>query len=198
MILFLAQDFFPHVPGDSWKSEVTYEFRSVSHPSESQVYKWREAYEIKASGSLAVSSTLLENLLDGQKLPLPQEVLSDTWTVRDAFKNPTREPAHDETSSYRLWRLVQIPTPGQSFKWEGNQKWPSATATCSRIAEPSKERNAIQFSFKEHGGMQAKGTGICAADGTLRSGKMTVENAFLPGGDFSPHRLEITWKALEK
>ena len=102
--LALVQALFPPVPGERWQTEVTYEFRSVQYPSDTQLWKWRESYEIKPTGDLSVSRVLLENLLDGQRLPLTDISAPDAWTVKDPFMNPVRDPSLDDPATFRLWR----------------------------------------------------------------------------------------------
>ena len=182
-----------------WKVRTTCVYRSVEFPSESQTWVFRETYEVKPDGSMAVSKILVENLMDGDKLPIPDGLEPEQWSVSNPFTKPERTPGLDDSSAFRLWRLVQVPPPGQKLTWSATQEWPAASASCreSGFSSDPKKGVAVAFDFGEANGMRGRGTGMWGKTGGLRSGKLTVENAFLPGGDYAPHRLEISWQPLE-
>lgn len=185
--------------GEQWQSEVTYAYRGVQYPSETQVWKWRETYSLTQAGDLSVSRVLLENSIDGQAIPPLDASVPESWVVRNPFKAPVRDPLIEDPSTFRLWRLMQIPRAGEILTWDAGAKWPAATATCKPIGSSgSTQEIPVALTFTEVDGMQGKGTGFCSSDGTFRSGRLLVPNAFLPGGDSSAQRLEITWKALAK
>lgn len=179
----------------SWKLETTYRYTSDAFVSEYQVYVFLDTVTVSAARALVTSRTLKANEVDGLKIPLPKDTEPEQFFAKEAQTEWIREPAVDEGSTYRLWRATLLPQ-AQHRRWAKRPDAPAATYEFRKERDFADGRQAIRFTFAEEGGMRGTGRAVCGSHGWAVEGEMTLENAFLPGGDRSSHKLTVKWREL--
>jgi hypothetical protein len=179
----------------SWKLETTYRYVSDLNVSECQEYVFSDVVTINNARTLVTLRTLTAHQVDSLRVPLPNNTEPEQYVAREAQAEWVREPAVDDGGTYRLWRATLLPQV-QNRRWAKRPDAPAATYEFRKERDFADGRQAIRFTFAEEGGMRGTGRAVCGSHGWAVEGEMTLENAFLPGGDRSSHKLTVKWREL--
>jgi len=175
--------------GSTWKErvELTTSFLPPDTFTETIVYE--DPVTVLEGGNLQRSRLPIDSTVAGQKIALPEK--PDPLILKEGFAGwPELTPEPESPFTRRLWRATRYsPVSKATLPAHPEERIPAAEYVASW------SKGQVHTTFKESGGLTAKGKWNFDRSGRVVSARIVCENAFAPGGDGTPATFTVDIRA---
>jgi hypothetical protein len=147
-----------------------------------KLFRDKEEYRLERS------RVLTDSMLAGQRIGVPEK--PEPFALIDHFRPkawPETEGGMDDIYSLRLARALHYaPFPSFVIPADPERRLPSA------VYEAVFAKGEVKSTYREKGGLTAKGLWRFDEKGRILRARITCENAFAPGGDGTSATVTVT------
>ena len=182
--------------GATWKQRVEQvtKFNPPDRFEEKMVFEETVKFDGDGVGyTLVQSRTLLEHVIEGQKIPVPEKPSPSVFTEYHSFRDwPILKTEIEDPYTVRLRRATTyVPITRIDLPAKDERRLPAA------LYEGRESGGTVYTVFREKGGLTAHGTWKFDDKGRILVAKIVCEKAFAPGGDGTAATFTVTITGLK-